>query len=69
MSELSDAPVLSELIPTATAGVHIGRITLNSPKTLNSLNLEIILSLSEILGSWIVDYESDLVACSSSSEL
>lgn len=55
MSELSDALVLSELIPTATQGVHIGRITLNSPKTLNSLNLEIILSLSEILGSWEKD--------------
>lgn len=56
MSEpIADACVLSELLPTAEAGQFIGHISLNAPRTLNALNLEIILSLREILGSWEKD--------------
>ncbi|MES2745310.1 MAG: enoyl-CoA hydratase/isomerase family protein, partial [Bdellovibrionota bacterium] len=49
MSTDADAIVLSEVLPTLDGKAAIGRITLNSPKTLNALNLEIILLVQEIL--------------------
>ncbi|RZA24800.1 MAG: enoyl-CoA hydratase/isomerase family protein, partial [Proteobacteria bacterium] len=49
MSTDAVAIVLSEVLPTLDGKAAIGRITLNSPKTLNALNLEIILLVQEIL--------------------
>ena len=47
-----DAMILSELIPCKVPGKFIGRITLNTPRTLNSLSLEMIVSMREILHNW-----------------
>lgn len=51
----ADALVLSEVLPTLDGKAAIGRITLNSPKTLNALNIEIILQMQEILHAFEKD--------------
>jgi enoyl-CoA hydratase/carnithine racemase len=50
-----NALVLSEVLPTLGGKMRIGRITLNSPATLNALNLEIILLMQEILHAFAHD--------------
>jgi len=66
--EASDSLVLSELLPCQTSNQNIGRLTLNSPRTLNSLNLEIMLSLREILLAWEQDPRVAAVVIDSTSE-
>ncbi|RZA13093.1 MAG: enoyl-CoA hydratase/isomerase family protein, partial [Proteobacteria bacterium] len=67
-TDLSDALVLTEVVPTATPGVGIGKITINSPRTLNSLNLEILLSMREALGNWEKDPRVALVVIEGAGE-
>lgn len=51
----TESLVLSEIALTLDGKAAIGRITLNSPKTLNALNLEIILTLQEMLHAFEKD--------------
>ncbi len=51
----TDSLVLSELIPCGNSGLNIGRITINSPRTLNSVNLGIIVAMREVLSAWEMD--------------
>lgn len=56
-----DALVLSTILPTLDGKGGLGRITLNSPKTLNALNLEIILQMQEILHAFEKDPKVSVV--------
>ena len=51
---MSDLPVLFDELPTACGG-RIGVATLNAPKSLNALSLEMVHQLEAKLDAWAVD--------------
>lgn len=59
MSETSDQPVILETLPSGN-GYKIGVATLNAPKSLNSLTLDMVNLLTPQLRAW---QEDDEIAC------
>ncbi|MBC7659958.1 MAG: enoyl-CoA hydratase/isomerase family protein [Chitinophagaceae bacterium] len=66
--ESVDPIILTEIVPSLKPGLGIGKITLNAPKTLNSLNLEMILLLRETLNAWERDPRVALVVIQGAGE-
>lgn len=56
---VSEAVVLNRLLPTSD-GKHIGVLSINRPKALNSLNLEVIMTMRAQLQAW--EQDANIVA-------